>query len=111
LVHGDDPDSDHKARGIWRSLGGVDEPWPAKWSECGWGCPHQTHRKIRQRTGEEYCPGAGIRRSVAMVESAPDLALAFVDPKSRTHGAQRCAQAAEDAGIAVVRYLQEEAAA
>lgn len=111
LVHGDDARSDHKARGIWRDLGGQDEPWPADWPTCGPDCPPRKHRKVRRRTGEEYCPGAGPRRSVSMVESAPDRCLAFLDPKSKTRGAFRCAQAAEDAGITVVRYLQEEVAA
>ena len=111
LVHGDDPRSDHKARGIWLDLGGKDEPWPADWPACGADCPPRRHRKIRQRTGEEYCPGAGPRRSVAMVESGPDRCLAFLDPKSKTKGALRCAQAAEDAGIPTLRYEQAEGAA
>jgi hypothetical protein len=110
LVHGDDPGSDHKARGIWRGLGGMDEPWRAKWADCAADCPPRKHRKIRRKTGEEYCPGAGIRRSTAMVESAPHMVVAFLDPKSKTRGAFRCAQAAEDAGIPVVRYEQSAGA-
>jgi hypothetical protein len=31
LVHGDNPRGDQDAAGIWRSLGGTDEAWPADW--------------------------------------------------------------------------------
>ena len=109
LVHGDDEDSDHKARGIWRGLGGADEPWPADWPHCTIDCPRAAHRKIRRRTGEEYCPGAGHHRNRAMVESAPALVLAFIDPKSRTNGAKSTADLAEEAGITTLRYVQGKA--
>lgn len=105
LVHGDAPKGDRDAAGMWRQLGGGVEAWPAKWSECGWDCPHATHRKVN-RAGKEYCPRAGMRRNVAMVESAPDLVLAFVDPKSKTQGASHCARIAKAAGIPVDRYEQ-----
>lgn len=106
LEHGDCEDGDRDAAGMWRGLGGVEKAYPADWSACGWDCPHATHRKIRRKTGEEYCPGAGMRRNTERVESAPDLVLAFLDPKSRTKGAFRTAQMAEDAGIPTVRYVQ-----
>src|ERR1044071_322527 len=77
LLHGGCEDGDQQAAGIWRSLGGVDDPRPAKWSECGPDCPPWPHRKIRRRTGEEYCPGAGHRRNAEMVEEAPVLVLAL----------------------------------
>lgn len=104
LVHGDCERGDRQIAGIWKSLGGVDDPMPAKWSECDWDCPHATHRKIRRSTGEEYCPGAGHRRDRAMVETAPDRVLAFLDPASRTRGAFRTAEMAEAAGIPTIRY-------
>lgn len=105
LVHGDAPRGDRDAAYLWRQLGGEVEPWPAKWAECSWDCPHATHRKVN-RAGQEYCPGAGMRRNAAMVESAPDLVLVFVDPKSKTQGASHCAGLAIDAGIPTLVYRQ-----
>jgi len=105
LVHGDAPDGDRDAAGMWRGTHGPVEAWPAKWPECGWDCPHAPHRKVN-KAGEVYCPGAGKRRNVAMVESAPDLTVAFVDPQSRTQGAMHCAQLAIDAGIPTLIYRQ-----
>lgn len=84
LVHGDAPKGDRDAAGIWRSLGGKDEPWPAQWAQHG--------------------KAAGFIRNTAMVESAPALVLAFINNGSK--GASHCAQLAEDAGIPTVRYLQ-----
>lgn len=77
------------------------EAWPAKWRECGADCRHRP-------THSGHCPYAGYRRNLAMVESAPDLCLAFIHRGSR--GASHCAQAAEDAGITVIRYEQGVAA-
>lgn len=101
LVHGDAPRGDRDAAGIWRSLGGVLEAWPARWREHGTDC------RCPNRT--EVCRFAGMRRNLAMVQSSPDLVLAFIRKASK--GATHCAQAAEDAGITVVRYLQDEVAA
>lgn len=108
LVHGGAPHGDCDAAGIWKGLGGVVEPpWKPDWPSCAAECK-PGHRKVN-RAGQEYCPTAGMRRNVAMVESAPDLVLAFCDPKSKTQGASHCARSAEDAGIPVVRYEQEGA--
>lgn len=49
-----------------------------------------------------------VSRYLAMVESAPDLCLAFI--RNGSKGASHCAQAAEDAGIPTVRYTQDGAA-
>lgn len=105
LVHGDAPRGDRDAAGIWRGMGGDVEVRPAKWSECGWDCPHATHRKVN-KAGQEYCPGAGMRRNVALVESAPDLVVAFCDPSSKTKGAFHCADLARDAGIPTLIYRE-----
>lgn len=107
LMHGNCDPGDVHAAGMWRQLGGVDKPWPADWATCGSYCK-SGHRKKNRRG--EYCPTAGLRRDEDMVESAPGLVLAFLDPKSRTKGAFRTADLAEDAGIPVVRYLQGEGA-
>jgi hypothetical protein len=95
LVHGDCPKGDRDAAGIWRGMGGEVEAWPAEWSKHAPDCP-LTHMK------ERTCRHAGFRRNLAMVESAPDLALAFIHNGSK--GATHCADAAEDAGIRTVRY-------
>lgn len=104
LVHGDCERGDRQIAGIWKSLGGVDDPMPAAWSECGQGCPPRDHRKVRLRTGEWYCPLAGLRRDEQMVETSPARVLAFLDWKSKTKGAFRTADMAEAAGIPVIRY-------
>lgn len=106
-VHGAAPHGDRDAARIWRGLGGAVEPWPADWTRCDPRCRHRTRQKL-DRAGlfqNYYCPYAGYRRNIAMVESAPDMALAFIRNKSR--GATHCAGLAEDAGIPTVRYVQE----
>lgn len=94
LVHGDAPKGDRDAAGLWRGMGGQVEAWPAKWLEHGddCRCPDRTAR----------CRFAGFRRNLAMVDSAPDLCLAFIHAGSR--GATHCADAAEHAGIPTARY-------
>jgi hypothetical protein len=95
LVHGDAPKGDRQAAGMWRELGGEVEAWPAQWTKHAPDCP-LTHMK------ERTCRHAGFRRNVAMVESAPDLVLAFIN--NRSAGATHCADAAEGAGIPTLRY-------
>lgn len=84
LIHGDCPKGDRDAAGIWRTLGGEVEAWPAQWAQHG--------------------KAAGFIRNTAMVESAPDLLLAFIDGASK--GASHCAQLAIDAGIPTFVYRQ-----
>lgn len=95
LVHGDAPKGDRDAAGLWRGMGGQVEAWPAEWTKHAPGCP-LGHMK------ERTCRHAGFRRNVAMVESAPDLVLAFI--RNRSKGASHCADFAEAAGIPTVRY-------
>lgn len=106
LVHGDNPRGDRDAAGIWRGLGGQVEAWPADWDHCGPDC---RHTPPRTSTGRSYCPYAGYRRNTAMVESSPDLVLAFIHKASK--GATHCAQSAEDAGIPTLYFRQGEVAA
>lgn len=110
LVHGDNPRGDRDAAGIWRGLGGQVEAWPADWEHCGPDCRHPSRKGV-DRKGElrTWCPYAGYRRNTAMVESSPDLMLAFIHKASK--GATHCAQSAEDAGIRTLRYTQGDGAA
>jgi hypothetical protein len=86
LVHGDAPKGDRTAAGIWKSLGGEVEAWPAEWNRYG--------------------KRAGMLRNARMVESNPALVLSFI--RDASAGATHCTDLAEGAGIPVVRYVQEE---
>jgi hypothetical protein len=86
LVHGDCPDGDRQLAGIWRGLGGKDEPWPADW-----------------RT---YGTGAGPIRNALMVESNPDLVVAFI--RNQSAGATHCYELAVGAGLNVVPAYRED---
>lgn len=118
LRHGDCERGDRQIAGIWRSLGGIDDPMPADWPHCavelteeqetanrqaGIGPCRRSHRRVSRRHGE-YCPTAGLRRDVLMVQSGIEQVLAFLDPSSKTRGAFRTAEMAEAAGIPTVRY-------
>lgn len=86
LVHGDCPRGDRLAAKLWTDLGGQEEKWPADWS--------------RGR-------GSGFRRNALMVESNPNLVIAFIRGQSR--GATHCFNLAKGAGLNVVDpYAQED---
>jgi hypothetical protein len=97
LVHGDAPRGDRQAGQMWSGMGGEVERWPAQWREHGDDCRCPDRSKT--------CRFAGLRRNLAMVESGPDLVLAFI--RNQSAGASHCAQVAEDAGITVLRYRQD----
>lgn len=105
LVHGDCPDGDRTVAGIWKQMGGTDEPWPARWgSPCTAVCRHKP--KFRA-DGAEYCPVPGPARNARMVESNPDLVLAFI--KNGSKGATDTFNLAKGAGLNVVDpYVQED---
>jgi hypothetical protein len=105
LVHGDCPEGDRAAAHIWKRLGGQDEPWPAKWgSPCTSACGHKPRFR---KDGSEYCPVPGPSRNARMVESNPDLVLAFV--KNNSSGAMGTYHLAKGAGLNCVDpYIQED---
>lgn len=89
LVHGDHPKCDRIAAGIWKSMGGTDEAWPADW--------------------RKYGLAAGPIRNGRMVESDPDLVLAFI--RDASPGATGCYDLAKGAGLnCVPPYIDEEGA-
>lgn len=100
LMHGACKDgADAFAEALWSGWRWPTEPVPAKWDECGPECIGlpQPHRR-RNRRGEWYCPGAGMRRNAVMVGRGPAMVLAFVagSPATSpgTHGCMRLARAA-----------------
>lgn len=117
LVHGDCEHGDQQVAGMWKQLGGKDDPMPADWDVCAalderaktlWlerGIPPcgPGHRKVSRRHGE-YCPTAGLRRDVAMIETGITLCVALLATNSQTKGAIRTAQWAEASGIPTIRY-------
>jgi hypothetical protein len=82
LVEGEAPGVDSLCRRIaetWRKDWGID-PVPARWSECGPGCPPTPHR----RQNGTNCPYAGPRRNLEMLQrhpGAPVLAMPSVGGK------------------------------
>lgn len=85
LVHGAHPKCDQIAAGMWREMGGVDEPWPADWMR--------------------WHSAAGPIRNEQMVTAGADLVLAFI--RGGSPGASHCAAFAEAQGIPVERYTQD----
>lgn len=99
LSHGDAPNGDRQAAGIWEGLGGEVDAWPAKWDEHSPGscrCPRSN----------PTCRFAGMRRNIAMVEAAPPLALCLAFINKASKGASHCAQLCTDAGIPTLIYRQ-----
>jgi len=104
LVHGDCPKGDRLAASIWKRLGGLEEKWPAAWgTKCTATCKHPPRER---KDGTEYCPVPGPARNARMVESNPNLVLAFVRRNSK--GAMGTFNLAKGAGLNVVDpYVQE----
>lgn len=86
IVHGDCPTgADHQAE-IWATHNGIEtEKHPANWSQYG--------------------RSAGPRRNQEMVDTKPDMCLAFIYKRSK--GATGCAAMAEKARIPTFTYDKE----
>lgn len=83
LVHGDCPTgADWCVEDCAKGTGWATEPHPADWDKHG--------------------KAAGPIRNQKMVDAGADICLAFIKNKSR--GATHCADAAEKAGIPVLRW-------
>jgi hypothetical protein len=105
LVHGDAARGDRLAAYLWRNLGGRVEAWPAAWgSSCTEVCKHPPRKR---KDGTEFCPVPGPARNARMVESNPDLVLAFI--RKRSKGATGTYDLAVGAGLRCVEpYRQED---
>jgi len=80
------------------------EQWDADWPTCSGPKCTPGHRKQR-RDGTWYCPTAGHHRNALMVESDPDLVIAFHADNSR--GTVNCIEHAERLGVPVARYTPD----
>jgi len=84
------------------------QPMPAHWEHCAPNCPPGHRKQAHDRT---YCPTAGHRRNADMVNTGPEIILAFIDhctsprctrPKPHdSHGVTNCLKLARAAGIPV----------
>ncbi|MEV8610231.1 hypothetical protein AB0383_20280 [Amycolatopsis sp. NPDC051373] len=86
LVHGDNPLCDRKVATLWKALGGTEEAWPADWATEG--------------------RAAGPRRNRRMVESNPDVVVAFV--RNGSAGASGTVAMAVAAGLRVHVLADDE---
>lgn len=96
LVHGAATGIDSIARDIATSWGWAAEGHPARWDECGDGCPPRPHLR-RRRDGRMYCPHAGPRRNEEMCQLGADIVIAFPGPDST--GTWDCLKRAAAHGI------------
>lgn len=98
LVHGNAKGADRLAAEYAKQVGWHVEPQHADWSgDCVAECL-RGHRR-RNRYGE-YCPEAGHRRNQAMVDSQPDVVVAFW--RDHSGGTKDCLRRAEKAGLHIV---------
>ena len=80
------------------------DPKPADWeAECRGSCPPQDHR-IAGRNGGTYCPAAGNYRNQEMIDTGPDIVLAFFKRGAANSGTSDCVRRAGKAGIPVRRF-------
>lgn len=97
LIHGGCGGADLAAARVARELGWRVTAYPARWAECGPECEPE-HQEWTWR-GTSYCPTAGSRRNQEMLDTRPDLVLAFPMPGSR--GTLDAVRRARGAGIEV----------
>jgi hypothetical protein len=100
LVHGGARGADLIAASLTIDLGWSEEPHPAAWTApCERECPSGHRRLNGNMSGSSYCPDAGKRRNQEMVDSRPDLVIAF--PTARSVGTWDAVRRARKAGIRV----------
>jgi hypothetical protein len=87
LVHGACPQGADALADTWAEVNGV----PVERYSADWGGPDGK--------------GAGFARNQAMVDTRPDVVLAFI--RNGSKGATHCAGAAENAGLKVLRFTDD----
>lgn len=65
-----------------------------------WHWPLEEYKADWQRYGKS----AGIRRNIEMLDSKPDLVLAFRIGGEKSRGTTHCIRAAQERGIPVITY-------
>jgi len=105
LVHGGARGVDLIAASLAIDLGWAEEIFPADWQHCDPTCPPD-HLEYTRR-GTTYCPSAGHRRNQAMVDSRPDLVLAFPLPGSRGTWDAVCRARKAGIDVEVVNAVRE----
>lgn len=98
--------ADQLADGIARAHEGITvEPHPARWdAPCRPECSLRRGHRIAGRDGTTYCPAAGNYRNQEMVDTGPDLTLAFFKRGAAHSGTSDCVRRAEAAHILVRRF-------
>jgi hypothetical protein len=105
LIHGGATGADVMAARVAERLGWVDpEVHPADWrGPCDAGFCQHGPRRVRGN-GEDYCPAAGPRRNLRMVQTRPDAVLGFV--RARSQGALGCLSMARAEGLHVAAVYE-----
>jgi len=104
VVHGDCPTgADRMADTLAEAHGIARDPRPADWqAPCRPEC-RPGHRRRKGR-GPEYCPAAGNYRNQEMVDTRPDVVLAFFKKGAANSGTSDCVRRAEKAKVPVRRF-------
>jgi YspA, cpYpsA-related SLOG family len=102
VIHGGAPGADRIAGDYAQSRGWNVEVHHADWATCAPGCSKsERHRRVGKRG--EYCPTAGHRRNASMVDSRPDIVVAFW--RDHSAGTSNCLDLAKAAGLLIDPYL------
>lgn len=104
VVHGGARGADVMAGTTASDMGMRVEVHEADWDSCGPDC-RQSHKRQRAN-GDWYCPRSGYVRNAEMVKRGADVCLAFF--KGQSKGTQMCAKLADEAGIPIHRYVDND---
>lgn len=100
VIHGGAKGADAMAGRYAIEAGWNVDPRPADWANCAPDCK-PGHRRVGK--AGEYCPTAGHRRNKTMVDSRPDIVLAFC--RDHSSGTKNCVELAHAAGLLIDPYL------
>jgi hypothetical protein len=101
VVHAGEPGKTALVAQVAHKLGHRPDPHYALWNRpCDYSFCEPEHRRPNRGRPGTYCPAAGVRRDLAMVQAGADLCITFSAP---TDNPPRCVLAAERAGIPIRR--------